>query len=133
MAQQKYNIRLPGSKKNDNSDLNNNIVLENEELRMLFKGSNLTKEQISALNDMSNTFKGFKDVIGAIRTLKENDYINNTRNAGRKKKELPVPVEVVKMRHEVGDRYEDIARFYNMSRSTLYKLIKEDSKNVRSE
>lgn len=132
MAQYKFNLNIGGIKKS-NSDLNNNIVLENEELQILFKGSNLTKEQILALNSMSNTFKDFKDVIGAIRNLKENNSINNSRNAGRKKKELPVSVEVIKMRHEVGQRYEDIARSYNMSRSTLYKLIKEDSKNVRSE
>jgi len=102
------------------------FVLVDEELRTLFNGVILTFDEVTALNSMSNTFKDFKAVKTAIRALKESiDSTDTSRNAGRKKKTLPVPKEIIKLRHDTGESYEDIAKSYDMSRTTLYNLLNE--------
>lgn len=55
--------------------------------------------------------------------------IHNERGAGRKRKDLPVPAVMIHMRKDSGESLDDIAKSYGMSRSTLYKLLREDSED----
>lgn len=50
----------------------------------------------------------------------------NERGAGRKKATLPVPMEMIRMRHDSGDSWERIAKDLNLSRSTLFQLMKQE-------
>lgn len=52
---------------------------------------------------------------------------HNERGAGRKRKELPVPAVMIQMRKDSGESLSDIAKSYELSRSTLYRLLKQDS------
>lgn len=56
--------------------------------------------------------------------ISNNDRPHNERNAGRKSKELPVTSEMIRMRQGAGETLEQIAKSYDMSRSTLYKILK---------
>ena len=53
--------------------------------------------------------------------------VHSERGAGRRRKDLAVPAVVIHMRKDSGESLDDIAKSYGMSRSTLYKLLREDS------
>lgn len=58
--------------------------------------------------------------------LRQFGYVNE-RNAGRKAKELPVDPVVIDSLRAAGYTLEQIADMYDMSRSTLYRILKKES------
>jgi len=107
------------------NDIKKEQVIEDEELKDLFKGVILSNTEVLALNSMSNTTLDFNSLKSAIRALKGQQTTTMSRNSGRKKKTLPVSKEIVELRHSTGESYESIAKSYDMSRTTLYYLIND--------
>ena len=107
-------------------DLAKHYFEERKELyAQLLKEHNPTDEEKDCLewifDHVSNKY--FDVLLSMLYPKKE----HNERGAGRKRKNLPVPAVMIKMRKDSGESLSDIAKSYEMSRSTLYKLLKEDS------
>lgn len=101
-----------------------NDDIKDEELKALFKGVNLTNKEILSINLITGMDCDLKSLKSSIKALKENNNRNNIIKSGRKKKELPVSKDIIEFRHNTGESYDSIAKSYNMSRTTLYHLLK---------
>ena len=95
---------------------NEKLTNENYELKQEVKA---LKEQVSALQQQISNQSG-------ITNRYPRDYTNVGRPAIQLNKN---DIENVNYRHNRGERLEDIAESYGISRSTLYRILKKEQEN----
>lgn len=93
-------------------------------IKKFFNGFELTDKEITILNKLNyQEFCNLKSIL----------FKNCYKNAGRKKKILPISIEDIHELHESGVSYLTMAEDFGMSYKTLRLLLNEYKKNPDKE
>lgn len=105
-------------------NINKSFELTDPKIKLFFNDLVLSEEDIEILNKLSyHEFCKLKSIL----------FKNCYKNAGRKKKTLPIPIEDINVLHDSGVSYLTMAEDFGMSYKTLRLLLNEYEKNPDKE